>query len=125
MSKTVLHDPREWVDRLIGHIVVNLITSWPKERQDEYWRKKRDRDRPDEPAPVTVVLMIDGFEADFRKFAEECERQLDRMVVEKAGELLKDQIGDRLHEFLNAAEHFEEGLKRRAAELLGYNPWGR
>lgn len=119
----VLRDPREWVDRFIGHIVVNLITSWPKEQQAAYWEQKGDR--KGEPKPITVSITIDGFEADFRKFAEECERQLDRMIVEKAGEMLKEQLGEELHEMLHVVDQLGEGLKRRAAEMLGYDPWER
>ena len=79
-------------------------------------------------APVyDVRVSINGVELDFRDFAEEVQRQLDDMVMREAGELLKQTVGDKLNDLINdthtSLKHLHEGVKQKAVELLGYNPW--
>ena len=74
-----------------------------------------------------VRVSINGIDLDFRDFAAEVQRQLDDMVMHQAGELLKQTVGDKL-DLLAADAHeslqrLNEGVQKRAADLLGYNPW--
>ena len=74
-----------------------------------------------------VRVSINGIELDFRDFAVEVQRQLDDMVTHEAGELLKQTVGDKLDELIYDAreslKRLNEGVQKKAAELLGYNPW--
>ncbi len=86
------------------------------------------REKGDADLPVyDVRVSINGIELDFRDFADEVTRQLDDMVTREAGELLKKTVGDKLDDLIYEAhqslERLNEGVQKKAAELLGYNPW--
>lgn len=86
------------------------------------------REKGDADLPVyDVRVSINGIELDFRDFADEVTRQLDDMVMREAGELLKKTVGDKLDDLIYEAhqslERLNEGVQKKAAELLGYNPW--
>lgn len=81
-----------------------------------------------EDMPVyDVRVSINGIELDFRDFAAEVQRQLDDMVVREAGELLKQTVDDKLGNLItdthDALQRLNEGIQKRAAEMLGYNLW--
>lgn len=84
------------------------------------------RDNPDTPV-YDVRVSINGIELDFRDFAMEVQRQLDDMVMREAGELLKQTVEDKLNGVLSDAhaslQRLNEGIRERAVEMLGYNPW--
>lgn len=74
-----------------------------------------------------VRVSINGVDLDFRDFASEVQRQLDDMVMREAGELLKqivsDKLDDLMHEAHESITRLNDGVRKKAAELLGYNPW--
>ena len=74
-----------------------------------------------------VRVNINGIELDFRDFAAEVQRQLDDMVMREAGELLKQTVDDKLGNLIadthDSLQRLNEGIQKRAAEMLGYNPW--
>lgn len=90
---------------------------------DAELREKGSADLP----VYDVRVSINGIELDFRDFADEVTRQLDDMVTREAGELLKKTVGDKLDDLIYEAhqslERLNEGVQKKAAELLGYNPW--
>jgi hypothetical protein len=76
-----------------------------------------------------VRVTINGVELDFRDFAAEVQRQLDDMVTREAGELLKQTVGGKLDDLVADAHEslrrLNEGVQKKAAEMLGYSPWER
>lgn len=70
-----------------------------------------------------VRVSVNGIELDFREFAAEIQRQLDDMVRHEAGELVKQVIGRRLDDMVEDSYEtlrlFNEGLQKKAYELLG------
>lgn len=81
-----------------------------------------------EDMPVyDVRVSINGIDLDFRDFVDLVQRQLDDMVKREAGELLKQTVGDKLDELIfdahESLRRLNEGIQKKAAELLGYNPW--
>ena len=83
----------------------------------------KDREEP----KYEVSLIINGEAHDFRLFAREVANQIDRMVGDAAGRIVKERLGDTLEELAesanNAVKHLVEGVRGKAAEMLGYNPW--
>lgn len=74
-----------------------------------------------------VRVSINGIELDFRDFADEVQRQLDDMVMRAAGDLLKQTVGTKLDDLIAEAhdslERLNDGIQKKATEMLGYNPW--
>ena len=85
------------------------------------------RDKNAETPVYDVRVSINGIELDFRDFAAEVERQLDDMVTREAGVLLKQAVGDKLDDLIadahEALQRLNDGVQKKASELLGYNPW--
>lgn len=85
------------------------------------------REKNEDMPVYDVRVSINGIELDFRDFADEVQRQLDDMVTREAGELLKQTVGDKLDELIYDAHEslrrLNEGVQKKAAEMLGYNPW--
>lgn len=69
-----------------------------------------------------VRVSINGIELDFRDFAVEVQRQLDDMVMREAGELLKqaveDKLGDLITDAHDALQRLNEGIQKKATEML-------
>ena len=85
------------------------------------------RDKNAETPVYDVRVSINGIELDFRDFAAEVQRQLDDMVTREAGVLLKQTVGDKLDDLIAEAheslQRLNEGVQKKASELLGYDPW--
>lgn len=86
------------------------------------------RAKGDADAPIyDVRLSINGIDLDFRDFSAEVQRQLDDMVMREAGELLKQTISDKLDTLIESTHEallqLNEGIQKKATEMLGYNPW--
>lgn len=105
----------EWLHEFSGHIVVSLLGTMTDE--------DRSRAVKGGGGGHDIRVIINGVEVDFVEFAKKVEKQLDSMVAEKAGELLKAKVYDMLEPFHDAVAEFERGLKKQAADMLGYNPW--
>jgi hypothetical protein len=64
---------------------------------------------------VTIDLKINGQEFDFLEMVENYQKQMSRMIAEKAAELLTEKIGEldeKLYDAKNAIADFERELKR-------------
>lgn len=115
-------NPR-WVDTFVGHIVINLICSLPEEEQSAYYKRREAEIAKDGSRETNVTVTIDGMEFDFKIFAEEIERQMDRMIVEAAGKLLKEKTYDLTERLSDSIDELVNGIRKQAADALGYNPW--
>lgn len=112
-------DP-DWVRQFTGHIAIGMICTLSEDDQAAFYAERKDKP----PGTGTEVrVIIDGKEFDFELFAKRVEQQLDREIVEKAGELLKTRVFEMLEPLQDSVDKFADGLKAQAAEMLGYNPW--
>lgn len=94
---------------------------------DEELKAKKNEPGGEHLPVYDVRVSVNGVELDFREFTAEVTRQLDDMVMREAGKLLKDLIGDKLGTLIEDAyqnlEKLNRGIRQKATELLGYNPW--
>lgn len=85
------------------------------------------RDKGADTPVYDVRVSINGIDLNFRDFITEIQRQLDDMVMRAAGDLLKQTVGDKLDDLIGEAtralRRLNEGVQKKAAEMLGYNPW--
>ncbi len=108
-----------WTDTFMGRIVIHLLSSCPSEQMEAYWAMKKTK--PGGDCEVTVT--IDGMEFDFKLFSDHVEKQLNQMVAERAGALLQDRTGDLMQKLQDSIDELVNGIRKQAADALGYNPW--
>lgn len=106
-----------WVDTYMGHIAIRLMCTLPEAEQVAFYKKVP----PGTGIDITVTMS--GVEFDFEKFAEIVYKQLDTMVVEEAGKMLKEKTSDLTERLHDSIEQLTQGIRKQAMEHLGYNPW--
>lgn len=111
--------PENWVHQFVGHIVIGLLCTLPEEEQAAFHK----RNPPGPERGLEIKVTVGDTEFDFRKFAERCEQHLDYEVTKLAGEMLKEQTGDLMYKLQKSVDELVRGIRRQAAEKLGYNPW--
>lgn len=101
----------------MGHIAIRLMCTLPEQEQAAFHKQN---------APGTgidITVSMNGVEFDFEKFAEIVYKQLDVMVVEEAGKMLKQKTSDLTERLHDSIEHLTQGIRKQASDALGYNPW--
>ncbi len=114
---TRLEGPR-WTDTFMGHIVIHVLSHSPEEQQRLFWEQHKS------PVPgVDVTVTIDGMPFDFKHFSDHLEKHMDDMILRKAGELMQENVGDLTNKLYDAMNELINGIRKQAADKLGYNPW--
>lgn len=133
MTKTKIETKLTTSEVTNSRLLMSMIAGKPGEKSrtaervvqtvDAELREKGSVDLP----IYDVRVSINGIELDFRDFTDEVTRQLDTLVMREAGELLKRTVGNQLDDLLRATyeslHRLNEGVQKKATELLGYNPW--
>jgi hypothetical protein len=114
-------EPRGWLDTFVGHAFLSMVSDKGSDKE----AIEKIMERCAAYGGYDLRVTANDVQLDFDVFLKKIESQMDRMIVEKAGELLKSKLGDLLFEFEEVAQEFGTGLKREAAKLLGYDPWER
>ncbi len=109
-----------WSYGLIGRIVISQIAhAMTPEQQDAFHKARAGRD----DKSIELKFTIDGIETDFESWINRVDQDYERQLVEAAGSLLKERLGEATEKMVDAANEFVRGMRAEAAKLLGYNPW--
>jgi len=108
----------DWLNDSMGLIVLRLVSHHgPDGAIDTIKRFVADN------GGYEITVNVCGVELDFEGFVRSFTEHMDRMVTERAGELLKDRLGDLSANLFDTMHEIDKGLKAKAAEMLGYDPW--
>ena len=73
------------------------------------------------PESVDVELYVNGEKVDIERTFKVIESQIDKMVTEKAGEIISEKLDDSWHNINDLLMSIERYTKRKAKEVLGEN----
>ncbi len=98
-NSTVIND-----NSLLGHAILHCMP-------EDFDHKKSL-----EKGGVEVIFQLDGRETNIQAFFDHVEKQLDRMVREKAAEMVREK----LHPLMNTLSRLDDGM-RKVVELMDEN----
>lgn len=93
---------------------MTIVSAKHKDKEFQDMLKTCERS-PTNHNVVTIELKINGQEFDFLEMVESYNTQMNRMLAEKAADLLNEKIGDldeKLQEAKNCVAQFERAMKR-------------
>lgn len=116
--KLMKNNTDKWINDYTGRIVMHLI-SLDKNRK-KFEKLLEDYNKNSE---WDVTVAINGIEFPFKDFAEHAMSQYSKQVVEAAGELMQEKVGDVTCKLQDTIDRLVDAIKTEAAERLGFNPW--
>jgi hypothetical protein len=115
---------------MVDSVMLMAMVSGPRAERGKILEKiitsKENPDSPDSPA-YEVSVKINGIEVDFRDFVTAVNCQLDEMVTRAAGQIVNEQIQERVRAIGEAMHDIEQRAKdlALAVENEARAAWGR